>query len=427
MSVEPTALSTLQQAGAGVPGMADAASHDVAVATLQIERRLPRLRFPAVLEQQFADDGLPRRLSYFVFTGLLSLVVFNGFLLVDYLMARDVFWLAVKVRLGVFTPVALTVLAVAWLARDWVLRNLSPAIIECIVMVSGVCASGSLAYILAASRSPFSQYYHVGLMVVIMYGNVVQRLRFGYAAAFSLAVYLMHIGGVLMVPGFNPRLTMPMVALVGATVAFTLMANYALERDERRRYLLSLRRKALIGELGSVNERLLRLSRVDALTGLYNRRHMDEYVQQVWQRALHDGDDLAIIMLDVDHFKRYNDRYGHPQGDQCLMRVAEALTASLRRPGDLVARFGGEEFIAILPQADMTVALKAAERVRAAVQAQAMRHEASTTAPVVTVSLGVSSVKVEAGRSVAGLIAAADEALYHAKSQGRNQVVTHPE
>jgi diguanylate cyclase (GGDEF)-like protein len=396
---------------------------ELARAAASLEHRFTRMRFSPQLEQQFTDDGAARRLRYFCVSGWLSLLIFNGFLPVDYLMAQDVFWLAVKVRLGMFTPAAIVVLVLASFWRSWTLRTFAPAVIECIVMVSGVCAAACLAYILAASRSPLSQYYHVGLMVVVMYGNVVQRLRFWYAVAFSLLVYAMHIGGVLMVPGFNPRLTLPMVALLGATVVFTLMANYALERDERRRYLLSRRRKHLLGELGDVHQRLLLLSRMDALTGLYNRRHVTEYLDQVWQRAQHDGGDVAVIMLDVDHFKQYNDRHGHPQGDTCLVHVAAAMMASLRRPGDMVARFGGEEFIAVLPQADASVAMKAAERVRAAVQALGMAHGSSNTAQVVTVSLGVASCRAQAGSSAADLIAAADAALYRAKHGGRNQVV----
>jgi diguanylate cyclase (GGDEF)-like protein len=129
-------------------------------------------------------------------------------------------------------------------------------------------------------------------------------------------------------------------------------------------------------------------------------------------------------MLDVDHFKKYNDRYGHPAGDQCLIRVAEAMAASLRQPGDLVARFGGEEFIAVLPQTDASLAHKAAERIRLAVEALLMPHEGSTTTSVVTVSLGVASCRTRPDQAEAALISAADAALYRAKQAGRNRIAT---
>lgn len=379
------------------------------------------MRFPGELEQQFLRDGAADRLRYVLISGVLSLFVFNGFLLVDYLMAPDVFWLGLKLRLGLFTPVAAVLLLASWYLRRWVARQVPPVVIECVVLISGVCAAACLAVILAQTRSPTGQYYHVGLIVVVMYGNIVQRLRFWYAVAFSLAVYAIHIGGILMVPAFNQRLIVPMLSLMGGTVALTLYANYALERDERRRYLLSLRRKHLLSDLSDVYRRLQTLSRMDALTGLYNRRHFQDYLQQIWQRAQHDGQEVSIIMLDVDHFKAYNDRYGHQSGDQCLAQVAGVIETCLRRPGDLVARFGGEEFIAVLPAAGAQVAQQAAERIRQAVEALKIPHTGSTTASVVTISLGVANCCVSAGRQQADLIDAADRALYQAKHGGRNR------
>ena len=345
----------------------EAERSELATAGAMIDKSLSLMRFPARLEQQFLQDGVTQRLRYFIISGWLSLLVFNGFLLVDYLLAPDVIWLAVKVRLLYFTPVALVILMIGSLARGWVLQHLPPLLLECIVVGSGVAAAASLAYILSTSHAPLSQYYHVGLMVVVMYGNIAQRLRFWYAVVFSLAVFAIHLGGVMMIPAANPRLVVPMVGLIGATVAFTLMANYAFERDERRQYLLSLRRKHVLMDLSDVQKRLQTLSRMDALTGVYNRRHFDEYLQQVWQRAQHDRDTLAIIMVDVDHFKRYNDHYGHQAGDACLVNIGKAMRDSLRSPDDLVARLGGEEFVAVLPRASAEVAQQAAQRMQSAI------------------------------------------------------------
>lgn len=400
----------------------DVPREDIVRATHQMDRALSWMRFPARLEKQFLDDSATRRMQYFLFSGVLSLLVFNGFLLVDYLMAPDVFWLALRVRLAWFTPLGVIALAGCWLARDLVPRQMPPWVPEAVVLTSGVLAAACLAYILSASRAPTSQYYHVGLMVVIIYGNLVQRLRFWYAIVFSMAVYAMHIGGVLMVPAFNQRLILPMVALIGATAMFTLMANYALERDERRQYLLSLRRRNLLRDLGDVQHRLQQLSRLDALTGLYNRRHFQQYLAQTWQRAAHDQAAVAIIMVDVDHFKQFNDRYGHPAGDRCLSSVAQAIQTALRQPGDLVARYGGEEFIAVLPGADAGTALSAAERVRQAIAGLRIPHEASATSRTVTASVGVASCNALPGVPDQTLVEAADAALYQAKQAGRNQV-----
>jgi len=250
----------------------------------------------------------------------------------------------------------------------------------------------------------------------------VQRLRFWYAVVFSLMVYAIHVVAVVALPAFNPRLIVPLATLIGSAVVFSLMANYSLERDQRRRYLLKLVQAHVLKELGDVRSRLQQLSRMDALTGLYNRRHFQDYLQSVWQRAQHDGSDVAILMMDVDHFKKFNDRYGHQAGDACLSKVAEAMRACLREPGDMVARFGGEEFIAVLPHANGAMAHAAAERVRQAVQALQICHADSNAAPVVTVSLGVASMAVQPGQIDAALIKSADDALYEAKHGGRNRV-----
>ncbi|RZI82267.1 MAG: GGDEF domain-containing protein [Rubrivivax sp.] len=396
---------------------------DVALAGTLIEAGLSWMRFPARLEQQFLQDGAAHRLRFFTISGLLSLIVFNGFLLVDYLLAPDVFWLAVKLRLGVFTPCAVFLLMLVWFARDWVLRHFSPLLVEGVVMLSGVCAAACLAYILSVSKNPSSQYYHVGLMIVVMYGNIVQRLRFWYALAFSLVVYAIHLAGVLMVPAINTQVVVPIMVLLAATVTFTLTANHAMERDERKRYLLSLRRKHLLADLSDVHERLQKVSRVDAMTGVYNRRHFQEYLSQAWQRAQHDGAEMAVIMIDVDHFKNYNDRYGHPAGDDCLVKVAKAMAPCLGRAGDLVARLGGEEFIVVLPNADASVAQRVAERIRQAIETLHIRHEDSGTASVVTASVGVACCRARAGQHEDTLTAAADAALYRAKQAGRNRVI----
>jgi diguanylate cyclase (GGDEF)-like protein len=256
-----------------------------------------------------------------------------------------------------------------------------------------------------------------------MYGNLVQRLRFWWAVGFSLAVLVIQIVGVIVLPNFNPRLVWPICSLTMATVAFSLCANYVMERDKRRRFLLSERERELVRNLSEVNMRLQQLSRVDVLTALFNRRHFQEYLQGIWERARHEGSEVAIVMMDVDHFKRYNDHYGHPVGDECLKQVAGLMQSSLRQPGDMVARYGGEEFIAVLPGASRALAVQAAERVRQAVEKMALPHEDSPTGPVVTVSLGVACCNAaEPGASADGLISQADRALYEAKRQGRNRV-----
>jgi diguanylate cyclase (GGDEF)-like protein len=160
---------------------------------------------------------------------------------------------------------------------------------------------------------------------------------------------------------------------------------------------------------------------IDGLTGVHNRRHFDERLDVEMQRALRSRENLALVLADVDFFKRYNDAYGHLAGDDCLRRVARALKSCLRRPGDVLARYGGEEFGCLLPDTDLAGALAVAESMESAVRALQMPHVQSDVAPLVTLSLGV-SVTI-AGRGEPGqLVSLADEQLYKAKAQGRGRV-----
>lgn len=169
-------------------------------------------------------------------------------------------------------------------------------------------------------------------------------------------------------------------------------------------------------------DRLAELAGTDALTGVPNRRGFDERLETEWRRALREGDVLAAAMIDVDLFKSFNDRYGHVAGDLCLKRVAGALREALRRPGDLVARVGGEEFCAVLPGTDLVGAVTIAEAMRQAVSAQTIPH-AGNPRHVVTVSVGVAAVRPSGGDPLR-LVAAADGALYVAKAAGRDRVAT---
>jgi diguanylate cyclase (GGDEF)-like protein len=387
-----------------------------------LDKGFALMRFPSPLEDQFLQDGALARRRHFLISGAIALMIYNGFLVVDYLMARDVFWLAVQLRLFLLTPVSMLGLYLFSRQDSLMVRALPPIVYEVIVVGSGLAAAASLAFILSETHSPFAHFYHVGFIVVIMYGNLVQRLRFWYAVVFSLALLGIHVSGVVLLHNVPPRVLWPIVLLVTSTAAFSLTANYAMERDERKRYLLTRRERGVVRELTQVHERLQELSRVDDLTGLYNRRYFQEYLHQVWARAQYDRSPVSILMVDVDHFKKYNDRYGHPAGDDSLRQVAKVLQAELRRPGDVIARYGGEEFIALLPQTDASFALIVAERVRHVIEALHIRHEGSSTSLSVTVSIGVAACAGDFMVREPMLIAAADQALYEAKREGRNRV-----
>jgi two-component system chemotaxis family response regulator WspR len=190
-----------------------------------------------------------------------------------------------------------------------------------------------------------------------------------------------------------------------------------LQRDEAYRALRESQKK-----LAETNLELMRLANFDSLTGLANRRHFDESLNIEWKRAMRNRVPMSVMMLDIDYFKSYNDTYGHLKGDEVLRKVAGIIQKSLMRPADLAYRYGGEEFVLILPEISITGTKMLAENIRKNVEVLDIPHEGSKIAPHLTISIGIASI-VPAGNDPASLVSMADAALYRAKDGGRNQVV----
>ena len=175
--------------------------------------------------------------------------------------------------------------------------------------------------------------------------------------------------------------------------------------------------------LQQVNQELNRLAHIDSLTQIYNRYHFDSALEQIWQQALREKQEVAIILCDVDNFKLYNDTYGHPAGDRCLKKVAQAINFAVNRGQDVAARYGGEEFVIILPNTKIAGALQVATRVKNAVDNLEIPHKSSTVKDCVTISCGVSSLLANTMLTPQDLVDKADRALYQAKYQGRDRII----
>lgn len=173
----------------------------------------------------------------------------------------------------------------------------------------------------------------------------------------------------------------------------------------------------------SSNRELERISGIDSLTGLANRRTMDAYLEREWRRLKRLGLPLSVLLFDVDYFKAYNDHYGHPSGDKCLQQVAATLSGIVQRSGDLVVRYGGEEFVILLSGTGAEDAVRIAEQARLKVQALAIRHAYSDVLPQITLSAGVASAVPDSLDNTRALLRLADEGLYAAKRHGRNRVM----
>nr|WP_279292507.1 GGDEF domain-containing protein [Methylobacterium goesingense] len=203
-------------------------------------------------------------------------------------------------------------------------------------------------------------------------------------------------------------------------IAFSLGAAHKIESANRRNYLYTLRESLRAQQLVVANARLTHLSTTDPLTGLANRRAFSERLDELWQGA-QDGAPFALLLVDVDHFKRFNDHYGHGAGDACLCAISRLLNAGAGSAADLVSRYGGEEFALLLPGLDSEAAIALAERIHASLNALALPHAGRGDGlNHVTVSIGVAASRDGAATPTA-LFEAADAALYRAKSAGRNR------
>ncbi|MFM7192893.1 MAG: diguanylate cyclase, partial [Microcystaceae cyanobacterium] len=178
-------------------------------------------------------------------------------------------------------------------------------------------------------------------------------------------------------------------------------------------------------KLEKVNQELHKMAIQDELTQIANRRYFNQYLEQEWKRCQREQQPLALILGDVDAFKKYNDYYGHQAGDRCLQKVAQVLSSALKRPGDLVARYGGEEFAMILPQTDLAGAQNVAQRIQRQFSLVRIPHEQSELEPFVTMSLGVNAIMPTPQDSLDRFIRHTDKALYHAKTGGRNRIFTY--
>jgi diguanylate cyclase (GGDEF)-like protein len=192
----------------------------------------------------------------------------------------------------------------------------------------------------------------------------------------------------------------------------------------RQVWQLTFEKEDLVIQVTKAHDQQEKLANTDGLTGISNRRRFDEVLEKEYARLPRSESPLSMLLLDVDHFKEFNDTYGHIAGDECLKRIAKLVVSRLHRVSDLAARYGGEEFAGILPDTDFTGAVQLAEQIRSEVESLQIPHKTSATTDHVTVSLGVVTLTSLGSKASTDMVAIADQCLYRAKSEGRNRVVS---
>lgn len=411
----PVQESVLSQAGVIQSG--DLAGQQVpdraALVEQTLERGFPLMVFPPALEAFFQQECEADRLRHVTTSGVAAVVLFACMVFSDWLLTPETTGLALALRLAVFAPVVLTGL--------WVLRQLrSPLLTEWGIALAGMLAILLTGVILLKAESRWALSRVVELNIIVVYTCTLAR--FWPAVAMAGWVVLVQAFLVYALPDFTGVVSINATLLVLVVMSFTLFGNYTLERHERYAFLMAQRERALQEALESSHAQLAHLATTDSLTEVANRRSAETFLARTWEHAQRRDLSLALIAIDVDHFKRYNDHHGHQAGDRCLQSVARALASCSRRAGDLVARMGGEEFLLIMVDVDQRTAMTVAQRVRDVVRGLAVPHGAPSCGPVVTVSVGVATARPSHSAQLSDSLKQADEALYAAKGSGRNRV-----
>jgi diguanylate cyclase (GGDEF)-like protein len=360
------------------------------------------LRFDGELEAAWRHDQFHERLRYLrinlALLAAISLAVIQLDRVVVPVIGRIVPDLA---RTGVMLPLLVAGFAITFLPRAdaWYPRYIAVAMTVALALMAWISVT-------AWGQGEPRVYMRLVLAIIAVYFVLGLAFRSAIVVNFlGLAAYSA-IATAKGMPGVE--MTHYLMTLVIANV-ICIAGAWNLEHARRTAWL--------------EGQRLAETALQDGLTGIHNRRRFDEHLQRVWAQCVRERKPVALLLADIDHFKAFNDRYGHQAGDEAMKAVAATLARFARRPLDLAARYGGEEFAIILFDAKRGPAERIAEEVLEAVRQLGIPHAASGAAPVLTISLGVACVAPVARRSWAGLIQLADQALYAAKDGGRSRVV----
>lgn len=370
----------------------------------QLRHGFRRLRFEAALEQQFRDDYLRVNQTQLRLNLFMAVILVTAFAVLDRtLLDESTQRVPDLLRFALIVPLLLMLIIVSY-TRAYL--RWYPRLVKIAVPLAAV---GVVVIEAQAARNGVQLLFPT-LVIMTLYVYFLVGMRFYASFAGNLGLLI-----VYLIVAFNlePALPTPQIIyqlsvlilahLVGA------VACYNLETANRTRYLEA----RLLGEMAAR----------DGLTGIYNRRMFDERLGQLWQSALREQKSLSVLLVDIDYFKPFNDRYGHQAGDETLKAVAAVLSRHARRPLDFTARYGGEEFAIVQYGTNCNQVSDMAEEIRAEVESLNISHEKSTVKPFLTISIGAGCATPAPGRSHQGLVQLADEALYTAKNYGRNRVV----
>jgi diguanylate cyclase (GGDEF)-like protein len=367
----------------------------------ELRRDFPDLRFSGELEQEFQAFHLERVRSRVRFFQLALCVLFCAAAVHLVILDRVPLASVLSGWLGLVIPTGLLLAWACW-SRHYE-RLYLPAARVALPVFAVASAFGVASRVIDGHPDPFYLLTTYSIALYFLGGQLFRE------SLFAIGLMILAHGVALAFAGQPAAGIAYYVGILCITGTVGAFVYRGVERQLRTSFL----ERGLMGEMATR----------DGLTGLKNRGAFDDHFPRMWQQAVRDQRSLALLLIDVDHFKAYNDRYGHQAGDRALRRVAQVVQGFARRPLDMAARYGGEEFIIALFDLDSSHVREIAEQLRKSIHALNITHEDSATALYVTASVGVSIIAPRLGRSPEGAVQLADEALYSAKRSGRNTVM----
>ena len=341
-----------------------------------------------------------------------GLFLYNAYNLTGIALLHDILGLSIGLRILLVTPVSL--------ALAWSIGRFSSAVREALVLGALMSAYFIPVFLFWLTSAPLGAFTFGEFSLTLIFGNMLLPLRFRHAVLFTGWAFAITGVAIFAKSDLDPMLRFAFMVQLATACLFSLYANYRTERRRCLDYLSTLNARLDVEAAEAARQQFQDLSRTDALTGLPNRRLLNERMEE-WFR---DERPFAVMMIDIDHFKLFNDVLGHPAGDDCLRSVAAVFAAISTDPGIVCARFGGEEFTLAVKDVGDLAAARIARQIIQTIERLAIVHPGrSDGVGVVTVSVGVAFKPGGDSASQATIFEAADRALYEAKAQGRNRAV----
>lgn len=369
--------------------------------TEQLQRGFHGLRFEGELEAAYRRDQFYDRLRYLRINLAILAAIAVTVIQLDHVVMPVIGRIVPDLaRTGVMLPLLIVGFALTFLPRPdaWYPRYMAVAMTAGLVVIAWI---GLMAWSQGEPR------LFVRLVIAIVAVYFVVGLSFRTAVAVNVIALAFYVAAAAFAKAMPGTELTQYLSMLMVTNVICVAGAYNLEHARRTAWL--------------EGQRLAETALQDGLTGIPNRRRFDDHLQRVWSQSIRERKSIALLLADIDHFKAYNDRYGHQAGDEAMKAVAAVLAGFARRPLDLAARYGGEEFAIVLFDTTRDHAVRIGDEIMAAVRALSIAHADSSAARVLTISVGIACVVPASRRSWQGLIQLADQALYAAKDAGRNQ------